>query len=319
MSAPRLVAVVALAQLCACAQPGVQLTIVADPQLADAAVASIRTLDLAVRGDEELDRAIALGRAFSPSREERLLYEPQPHSRSLHLMVGALDGSGALVAVGQTDVMPRAGQAVSARLVLTPLGAVPSGDGDGGSSAGDAGASAADLATSAQDLAARDGAVSGGDGGTVTLPANAGDTCKDAPELPIGVDVPNQSTTPLHDDYSAEWKVNAACNQTSLSYSPGRDGVYRLTVPAGKTLMVTLTTGTGDCYHWPFEPDLFLFTDCANVGGSCLFCALATDISHTVLQYQNGTGAPLPLYLAVDQAYSFGDGYGCYSLRADVK
>jgi hypothetical protein len=303
----------AVAMLCGCARPGVELTVAAAPELSDATVAAIRTLDLDVRGDEQLQRTLDLGRSFSPSREERLLYLPQPQSIALRFTVAALDAKGALVAIGQTNVMPRSGQAVSARVELFPMGASPVDGGDTFDMGGalDSGG-AADQGHAPPDLA------SPADGGNV-VPLNAGDTCRDAPELPIGVDVPNQSTTPLHDDYSAEWKVNSVCNQTSLSYSPGRDGVYRLTIPAGKTLKVTLTTGSGSsCYHWPFEPDLFLFTDCANVGASCLFCALAQDIEHTVLQYKNAGARALPLFLAVDQAYSFADGYGCYSLRADL-
>lgn len=149
-------------------------------------------------------------------------------------------------------------------------------------------------------------------------PVNAGDSCAAAPYLPLGVLVAGQTTTPLTDDYgNAEWN---GCIQNSLDFSPGRDGVYRLSLPADQQLKVTVQAYTDQpCYEWPFQPSLFVFTDCADVGGSCLHGATGADIYQTDLWYTNTTGAPLDLFLAIDTTNPFGlAGHGCYSIQADA-
>jgi formylglycine-generating enzyme required for sulfatase activity len=119
------VALGVLAQLYACADPGVHVTAVAGQGLSDQSVSSIRTLDLSVRGDERLDLPIKLHRPFSPSREERFIYLPQPASRTLQFSITALAADAIVVAFGKVGVTARPGQAVDARLLLDSITGPP--------------------------------------------------------------------------------------------------------------------------------------------------------------------------------------------------
>jgi hypothetical protein len=164
-----------------------------------------------------------------------------------------------------------------------------------------------DMATPADMVAVGD--MSGGG-----LPANAGDTCANAPLLPTGVDVTNQDTTPLTDDYDFGKMSSTACAAAygGLGYD-GRDGAYRVVIPAGKTLTVVLTKSN---LPTTWDPALGLVTDCASAGPTCLAGSdNVTGLTETV-SYKNNGAAPLTVYILVDSFLP--SEYGKYSIRADL-
>jgi len=131
-----LVAVGLLALACAAGcksqQPGaVNLTIVADPSLSDAQVASIRSLEIDASGAVTGSQSYVLPRSFPSGRQERIVVRPAATSGVLTLAVLARDAAGTAIAFGQTDVTLKS-DAVAAEVLLTAN--VPGGDAgaDGG-------------------------------------------------------------------------------------------------------------------------------------------------------------------------------------------
>jgi hypothetical protein len=292
----------------ACAQPGVHLTITAGYSLTDANVAAIRNLGLVVTGSETLHTTVTLGRPFAASREERLIYVPLSKSTLVHLFVAGLDSANNQLAVGEADANPLPGKSVDAHVILEASSMqLPDAGADSGSSA------PADMKSmSGVDLAGKP------DLAGVVLPANAGDTCAVAPVLPFGVDVPNQDTTPLHNDYDPASGKSAACsNATDHSY-PGRDGAYQVVIPAHHQLTVTLTCPNFSPGNLFFCPLIFLVTDCNQAGPSCVAASQYNPkvCCNVSVQYANPGGNSVSTYLIVDN-YS-ADGYGAFQLRADL-
>jgi hypothetical protein len=136
------------------------------------------------------------------------------------------------------------------------------------------------------------------------------------------VTITGQSSVGLTSDYQT---YNCA---TTPPYVPGYgangDGVYQVTVPAGKTLTVTLTPGkkTGDTISW--DPLLALVTDC-NVATrptegtqpkSCHSYSDGVGGAVEVLSYTNSGAAPVTMYVIVDACTTCGT--GSYSIRADL-
>lgn len=170
-----------------------------------------------------------------------------------------------------------------------------------------------DMATPPDLVAAADLVSAPADMGGVMLPANAGDTCANAPLLPTGVDVPNQDTTPLTDGWDIGTSPSTACSFFGAYVYDGRDGAYRVVIPAGKTLTVVLTKSN---LPTTWDPALAMVTDCNSPGPSCLSGSdNITGLTETVT-YKNTTTSPITVYIIVE-AYN-PDQYGKYSIRADL-
>lgn len=142
---------------------------------------------------------------------------------------------------------------------------------------------------------------------------NAADTCANAPLLPLGVDVGDQDTTPLSDDYDVGNNPSTACSVFDSFAYDGNDGAYRVVIPAGKTLTVTMTHSN---LPTTWDPALALVTDCANVGPSCLAGSDQVTGNVETVTYRNAGSSPLTVYVIIE-AYN-PDQYGRYSLRADL-
>lgn len=169
-----------------------------------------------------------------------------------------------------------------------------------------------DMATPA-DLVSAPADMVAVDLGGVMLPSNAGDTCANAPLLPTGVDVPNQDTTPLTDGWDIGTSPSAACSLFGAYVYDGRDGAYRVVIPAGKTLTVVLTKSN---LPTTWDPALAMVTDCNSPGPSCLSGSDNVSGLTETVTYKNTTASPLTVYLIVE-AYN-PDQYGKYSIRADL-
>jgi hypothetical protein len=167
--------------------------------------------------------------------------------------------------------------------------------------------------TPPRDLATPADMVAGGDMSGGGLPANAGDTCANAPLLPTGVDVTNQDTTPLTDDYDIGTSPSTACSLFGAYVYDGRDGAYRIVIPAGKTLTVLLTKSNLPTI---WDPALALVTDCSNMGPTCLAGSdNVTGLTETVT-YKNNGASPITVYVIVEAFNP--DQYGKYTIRADL-
>jgi hypothetical protein len=96
----------------------VALTIRVDPNVSDAAVASVTQLAFQSSEGESFVGSLSLGRPLA--REERIEYLPEVGVRMLDITVSALDASGATVAQGSTgSIGVSSGQTTDASLVLS--------------------------------------------------------------------------------------------------------------------------------------------------------------------------------------------------------
>jgi hypothetical protein len=142
----------------------------------------------------------------------------------------------------------------------------------------------------------------------VPLPANGGDTCASAPELPIGVTVMGQTTEGLADNYNT---YSTGCINSFLS--DGADTAYFVNVPGGKTLSVTVTPLASS----DFDPVLGIVSTCsANL--TCLASADkgAARVAETVTYANAGTQAKL-VYIIVDSYVGFASP-GKYTIRGTL-
>lgn len=89
---------------CSSPSASARVTITFDGAITAATVATVATMVLHATGDETHTFAITPGRALN--RTERVVYRPEPTTRSLGMVVDALDPSGVLVASG--SVAPEA-------------------------------------------------------------------------------------------------------------------------------------------------------------------------------------------------------------------
>jgi hypothetical protein len=143
----------------------------------------------------------------------------------------------------------------------------------------------------------------------VMLPANGGATCATAPVLPEGIVVPNQDTTGQANTYDYGVSTSSACS-TPLAYTyDGPDVSYAFTIPAGKTLKVTVTPSGG------WDAAVGIVTNCAKPGSSCL--AGSDNLSGAeIAQHKNSGTSPLDVFIIVDSYLP--SEYGKFTIRADV-
>ena len=104
---------------CGSGPPTVDLTLVADPGISDAALQSIRRLDVQVSGAESFATSYVRSGLFAVDRRERVVYYPSATSGELRFAVTAFDENGGAVASGATSVQLQPHGALPAQLVLT--------------------------------------------------------------------------------------------------------------------------------------------------------------------------------------------------------
>lgn len=128
-----------------------------------------------------------------------------------------------------------------------------------------------------------------------------GDTCADAPVLPLGVLITAQTTddVSVHDDYHFWGQLDlgsSPCDSLTAFQYDGPDTVYKVDVPTGKTLRVQAQSQLG------WDLTVALFTDCAMPAPSCV--ADADDAlpigNPEQVEYTNGTGSTQTVFVVVD-------------------
>lgn len=99
--------------------PGqIDLTIIADGAIGDAALGTIVGLEVVISGAASADRSYPVDQPFAGGRQQRIVIKPPVSSGSVAIDVVAREGRSATVAEGQTTVVLRATGAVAATLVL---------------------------------------------------------------------------------------------------------------------------------------------------------------------------------------------------------
>jgi hypothetical protein len=129
------------------------------------------------------------------------------------------------------------------------------------------------------------------------------DTCAQALALTAPTMLMDEDTSALADDFHFGNNTSAACSAAvggAIPYA-GPDAVYKIDVPAGKTLSVTLLH-----HNLPntWDSALALVTDCAHPDTSCV---AARDDFHTFsanedAMWTNGGGATQTVYIIVDSS-----------------
>jgi hypothetical protein len=104
----------------------VDLTLVADASISDAALAAARSLDVAAGGADQGHRVYPLAHPFADHRQERLIYRPGAHAGTLVLTATVSDAAGNVLGSGTTSVALHDGQTMLATLTLSAGG--PRGD-----------------------------------------------------------------------------------------------------------------------------------------------------------------------------------------------
>jgi hypothetical protein len=129
-----------------------------------------------------------------------------------------------------------------------------------------------------------------------------GEYCSSAIALTAGEKLTGQSTVNRNDDFSL-----TTCGGFNM---PGRDAAYAITIPAGQTLRVTLSSTT----YW--YPALAIIKDCAASGGTCLASSFSNYTLSSVISYKNSAATPLPVVLVVDNGATYY--YGSYDLLPEL-
>jgi hypothetical protein len=91
----------------------------------------------------------------------------------------------------------------------------------------------------------------------------------------------------------------------------GRDGGYRINVPAGKTLTVTLTRDASSTW----DPAISIVTNCGLAGLTCL-AASDGSTDTEIASWKNSSTQVSTVYILVDAWTS--TEYGPYQIRADL-
>ncbi len=128
-----------------------------------------------------------------------------------------------------------------------------------------------------------------------------GDTCADAPVLPVGVLITSQTTddSSVHDDYHfwGQFDLGSSpCDSLTAFQYDAPDTVYKVDVPTGKTLRVQAQSQLG------WDLTVALFTDCAMPAPSCV--ADADDAlpigNPEEVEYTNSTGLTQTVFVVID-------------------
>lgn len=144
------------------------------------------------------------------------------------------------------------------------------------------------------------------------------DTCAAAPEMTPGVVYTGQDTTAMSNDYNiGGLAVLAATDDCidnlyfgTITYD-GRDAAYRVTVPAGKTLKVTMVNEAGSTAD--LAVSIVDFCELA-----ALTCLAASDLltGTEVAQWKNTGTSSTTVFVIVD-AYDTTE-FGRYNIKAEL-
>ena len=127
-----------------------------------------------------------------------------------------------------------------------------------------------------------------------------GDTCLDAPLLPVGVVVEGTSDDASFADDYHDWGKSdlgaTPCNSVTAFQYDAVDAVYKVEVPAGKTLRVRAQSQLG----WDLA--VALFASCAAPAASCLVDADdALPIGNPEsVEHTNSSGATETIFVLID-------------------
>jgi hypothetical protein len=146
----------------------------------------------------------------------------------------------------------------------------------------------------------------------VPPPAPQGDVCATATPLVAGTPLDSAIDASYANDYDVAVDASTLCSP--VTYAPrGRDRAFAITIPAGRTLTVTVTPRSS------WDPALAVVTDCASAGPSCLgFVDVGVSGAAETVGYANTTAGALPVYVLVD-SYTLGtSGAGPFTLSATL-
>ncbi len=122
--------------------------------------------------------------------------------------------------------------------------------------------------------------------GNLTAEIHGGDTCADAYRVPPNGGTFHGTTSGFLADYGA---TSATGSCTGYAQT-GADAVYRIDLPAGRSISATLDS--------TWDAALYLITNCASSATSCV--AGQDDGNPETISYTNSSGAMQTYYLVVD-------------------
>jgi hypothetical protein len=146
-------------------------------------------------------------------------------------------------------------------------------------------------------------------------PVGDGGMCDTPTALTAGVKLDSQSTTAAADDYRFGPGISAACQaELGTNGYSGRDVSYSFTIPAGKTLTVTVEHTAQPDGIW--YPAVAIVTDCSRPKTSCLAAkdTVIPNANPRVVSYANTSGGPLPVIIIVDSYHV--TSYGEFAITA---
>jgi hypothetical protein len=163
----------------------------------------------------------------------------------------------------------------------------------------------------------RDLAVGGPDGALTGVATP--DTCAQAYLLTSGVELVDQDTTGLGDEITFGNTASTACVDVSGTLYAAPDAIYKITVPAGKTLTVTVT---GQNLPTRWDPAVAIVTDCMLAGPTCVAARDEPSFTAPEVVSWTNTGADQLVYIIVDSALSMGgatfDNQGRFDILASI-
>jgi hypothetical protein len=179
-----------------------------------------------------------------------------------------------------------------------------------------------DLAAPGADLAAADL----GAGADLTPPVceepsdgglAPGERCSTAIPLTAGVTLMGQDNGAFSNDYDPGVNPSPACSGELTATYSGKDVAYAITIPAGKTLTVTVQHSN---LNGMWYPAVALVTDCCRPGPSCLSGqdVVVPNANPRVVSHTNSGPAPLPVYVIVDSDFATASGEGEYTVTAQL-
>jgi hypothetical protein len=144
-------------------------------------------------------------------------------------------------------------------------------------------------------------------------PALTNDVCGSATALTSGVDVLDQDTSGLTNNYDPIDAGNSVTCEAPLGVETyeGKDAAYSISIPAGKLLTVEVTP----LGSW--DPGVAIVTDCASAGATCR--AVMDDAGNggkETLTYRNPGSSALAVFIIVD-AYAAAV-QGEFTIRATI-
>jgi len=147
--------------------------------------------------------------------------------------------------------------------------------------------------------------------GVVTKPTPAGDTCSDTQTaISASTSLPTETLADYTSDYSS-------ANGSSCKLYSGRDRTYRVSIPAGKRLSVTLTPDA------TWDPTLAFISGAASVCSGTMTCAAAVDVGYDgeseTLSYTNSGASAVDGFILVDSYTPLSSATFGFSLDIEIQ